>query len=365
MPEKLLAYFLKCQTGKVVNFGHHLVLQDDLCPAVYRPLVVFIDDLDRCSPEKVADVVEGINLFLAGDFPNCMFVLGMDAEMVAAALESAHAEVISHLPVDAATPVGWRFMDKFVQLPFVIPPVNKDDLDRYTTTLLSIRKDVTPDSQIDDVVKNLDGNVKTNNDVIEAIKNVPISLTDLQLTQIKEIFTAHVVQRTLDAGIASFKDENEDIRKQIIAAAAAFSHNPRELKRFINAFRFQYFLWWAQRARGIGQDLSLDQLQRWVVLSMKWPEVVRWIRRSGGREKRTSATDQNLVQPSRLKQLETMGKDATDISVWYKKAQEIAHLDKDKIPWLNDDDLRQFFYDETNLCNEGQRLSDGVEKGLW
>ncbi|MGF7001430.1 hypothetical protein P3T25_009823 [Paraburkholderia sp. GAS32] len=87
-------------------------------------LVIFIDDLDRCSPSKVANVLEAVNLFLAGDFPDCCFVLGMDAEMVAAALQFAHRDMTANLPSDARIPIGWRFMDKFVQLPFVIPQVD-------------------------------------------------------------------------------------------------------------------------------------------------------------------------------------------------------------------------------------------------
>ena len=50
--------------------------------------VIFIDDLDRCFPAKVGQVVEAINLFLAGDLPKCMFVIGMDTELVAAALQA-------------------------------------------------------------------------------------------------------------------------------------------------------------------------------------------------------------------------------------------------------------------------------------
>ncbi len=55
-------------------------------PRKYLPIVVFIDDLDRFSPQKVAEVTGGINLFLASEFPDCMFVFGMDAEIVAAPL---------------------------------------------------------------------------------------------------------------------------------------------------------------------------------------------------------------------------------------------------------------------------------------
>ena len=102
-------------------------------PNEHRPIVIFIDDLDRCSPAKVAQVVEGINLFLAGDFPQCIFLLGMDTEMVAAALQAAHKDMIACLPSDAGIPVGWRFMDKFVQLPFLIPPT--EDVTRYTNSL--------------------------------------------------------------------------------------------------------------------------------------------------------------------------------------------------------------------------------------
>ncbi|MFC7643536.1 P-loop NTPase fold protein [Streptosporangium lutulentum] len=37
----------------------------DLVATEERPLVVFVDDLDRCSPGTVAQVIEAINLFLA------------------------------------------------------------------------------------------------------------------------------------------------------------------------------------------------------------------------------------------------------------------------------------------------------------
>src|SRR5262249_16789358 len=76
------------------------------------------------------------NLFLAGEFPDCIFVFGMDAEMVAAALEQAHGDVIAKLPSYAGhIPIGWRFMDKFVQLPFVIPPPEMRDIDNYMQSL--------------------------------------------------------------------------------------------------------------------------------------------------------------------------------------------------------------------------------------
>ena len=58
-----------------------------------RPLVVFVDDLDRCSYTTVAQVIEALNLFLAGQFPNCIFVIGMEPDLVAAQVGVAYREL--------------------------------------------------------------------------------------------------------------------------------------------------------------------------------------------------------------------------------------------------------------------------------
>jgi hypothetical protein len=138
------------------------------------------------------------------------------------------------------------------------------------------------------------------------------------------------------------------------------------LKRFVNAFRFQYFLWWARRSRNFDEELTLEQLQRWVVLSMKWPEVVRWLRRSGGRERRIALDEKAATAvPSRLKLLEEMGSKTADLKTWCQQAIDSLRLASETTAWLNDDDLRQFFCDECTKYPAGKRLSDGAGKGLW
>ncbi|MGV9777591.1 KAP family P-loop NTPase fold protein [Streptosporangium sp. NPDC003464] len=124
----------------VINPGYrsrtgflHLVQTDmrqvlDLIATEERPLVVFVDDLDRCSPGTVAQVIEAINLFLAGEFPNCVFVLAMEPEVVAAHVEAAYPELVETMPDDGRSGLGWRFLEKIVQLPLSVPLL--DDADR-------------------------------------------------------------------------------------------------------------------------------------------------------------------------------------------------------------------------------------------
>ncbi len=125
LAEVSLGKFVKVPDySEKLGFIHYVVKDLELVfetiPKDYQKLVIFKDDLDRCSPTKVAQVIEGVNLFLAREFPGCIFIIGMDAEMVAAALEVAHKDVISNLPTYSMDiPIGWRFMDKFVQLVFL------------------------------------------------------------------------------------------------------------------------------------------------------------------------------------------------------------------------------------------------------
>jgi hypothetical protein len=335
-------------------------------PQEYRPLVIFVDDLDRCSPAKVAQVVEAVNLFLAGEFPNCMFVMGMDTEMVAAALQAAHKDMIACLPVDAGIPVGWRFMDKFVQLPFLIPPAEEPDLRRYTTMLFSADKEKAADPQVNQIARRAAERIHTRTAVVKETEQLQKAhnLNEAQTTQLHNQLEAEVVRRKLDEGIEKFTDENPELRRVVAAATAYFPGNPRELKRFINAFRFQYFLWWARRA----QDLpgpTLEQLLRWTVFSMRWPEVLRWLRRSSGNEWR--AQKMGAAAPTvsnRLKLIENISSQATDLAMWHKHAKESLRLTPDTTPWLNDDDLLEFFHNEGKRP-EGERLSSGEGKGLW
>ena len=67
-------------------------------PEEYKPLVVFIDDLDRCSPNSIANLFEGVNQFISSNFKDCIFVIGMDNQVVASALDVLYKDIIEKLP---------------------------------------------------------------------------------------------------------------------------------------------------------------------------------------------------------------------------------------------------------------------------
>ncbi|KAF0106945.1 MAG: hypothetical protein FD146_2055 [Anaerolineaceae bacterium] len=104
-----------------------------------KRLVVFVDDLDRCLPEKAIEVLEAIKLFV--DVPGCIFVLGLDQQVIARGIEIKYKEFRNkddsgknnlRGPIDGA-----RYLEKIIQLPFQIPPIDRTDMSDFVRGLVS------------------------------------------------------------------------------------------------------------------------------------------------------------------------------------------------------------------------------------
>ena len=75
-------------------------------------LVVFIDDLDRCSPDKVPEVLEALKLFTTTH--GCVYVLGLDHDVVRKAVAAKY---------NFSQDEGAEYLEKIVQIPFHLPPL--------------------------------------------------------------------------------------------------------------------------------------------------------------------------------------------------------------------------------------------------
>jgi formylglycine-generating enzyme required for sulfatase activity len=99
-------------------------------------LVVFVDDLDRCLPEKAIEVLEAIKLFV--DASGCVFVLGLDQDVIARGIEMKYKELGEKKDGEGKgrfTIEGIRYLEKIIQLPFQIPPVEQTDLGEFVDGL--------------------------------------------------------------------------------------------------------------------------------------------------------------------------------------------------------------------------------------
>ena len=92
-------------------------------------IVLYIDDLDRCPPNKVVDVLQAVHLLLA--FPLFVVVVGVDARWITKSLEARYRELLRLDTKDsdanispllgAATPND--YLEKIFQIPFWLRPM--------------------------------------------------------------------------------------------------------------------------------------------------------------------------------------------------------------------------------------------------
>jgi hypothetical protein len=90
-----------------------------------KRLVVFIDDLDRCTPSAAVTVLDSIKLFLGE--ASCVFVIAMDHQMIVEA-------VASHLGSDETR--ARQYLEKLIHFPYHLPAV------RFESLYSSLRNDV-------------------------------------------------------------------------------------------------------------------------------------------------------------------------------------------------------------------------------
>ena len=92
-----------------------------------KRVIIFVDDLDRLSPEKAVEVLEILNMFL--DCEHCVFLLAVDYSVVVNGVAMKYKNTI-------AANKGRDFFEKMIQVVYTLPE-RMNHVDRYIAELLS------------------------------------------------------------------------------------------------------------------------------------------------------------------------------------------------------------------------------------
>lgn len=93
-----------------------------------KRLVVIIDDLDRCNPHQVIETLEAIRLFLA--VPKTAFIIAADELMVQSAARQRFPGLDLH-----RDSLGRDYLEKMVQIPLRVAPLSPRDIETYLNML--------------------------------------------------------------------------------------------------------------------------------------------------------------------------------------------------------------------------------------
>lgn len=137
-------------------------------------LVIFVDDLDRCAPDRALEILESLKGFL--DIEGIIYVIGINGRIIDALVKSKYGETLG-----AETT---SYMKKLVQVPFQIPSWSPEDLRTF-----------------------------------------------INESRITSLFTQLDNFSPFDSG----KRRQQEDETQLIRKSVELNPNPREVKRFVNS----------------------------------------------------------------------------------------------------------------------------------
>ena len=106
-------------TSELRNLRGLLQKEADAIAAAKTRIVVFIDDLDRCEPDQIIDVLESTKLFL--DLRNVVIVLAIDKEVIDRGIQVKYGKFGFAEGRDYA--IGAEYLEKMIQLPLQLYPL--------------------------------------------------------------------------------------------------------------------------------------------------------------------------------------------------------------------------------------------------
>jgi hypothetical protein len=309
-------------------------------------LVVFIDDLDRCTPDTVIGTLEAIRLFLFA--PQTVFLIGADEDLV------RHAVQQRFPGFQGDREVGRDYLEKLVQFPVRIPPLSRAELETYINLLFAERA----------------------------------GLDSSQLQRLRRIAVNRSADRLYDVALniemvqEAIGEVPPELRESIALAGylapvltTGLSGNPRQTKRFLNTLMMR-----KRMAESREVSLEIRVLAKLMLLEYFKPETFQALARLQAEqlgkpielallEQRVSMLDQdtpseNLADPAEKRARHGLERDENS-QTKVNAAEELGgaeplnetgsdtaqyKLDKELESWLTDSWLREWLSSDPPLA---------------
>ena len=177
-------------------------------------IVVMVDDLDRCRPERIIEILEVIKLFLAVD--RTTFIIAADENVIKYSIREKYPPM-NGFDVE----LDKEYIEKIIQLPIYIPELSAKDIQNYL--LLLVAQSYLEQESFSCLIAKIfeekiiiSGDVITLEEINKLINELKLSWRNGDKSDFNEM--------------AKIIDEIREI------VASTLKGNPRQAKRFLNTF---------------------------------------------------------------------------------------------------------------------------------
>ncbi len=291
-----------------------------------RILVVLIDDLDRCTPERIIENLEAIKLFLT--VKGTAFVIGADPRIVQHAVARRYSQGSVNSNAINGSEIERDYLEKVIQIPYSLPKLSPAEVEVYMSFLFC----------------QISLNAEQEATILEAFK-------EHRTSKLHEKFEiADFVARHINPMPEGLHESLLLCRNASKLVTEVLNGNPRQVKRFLNVFMVRQKLAKVARMTSIRNDVmaklmileyanptTFMELYRLQASQDGYPEELRALEDAMKTEK--------IVSKERLGSLAAMYS-SPDLRKW-------TSLE----PKLSDVDLRDYFWIARDKINASLQYS--------
>jgi hypothetical protein len=231
-----------------------------LVARIKPPLVVFIDDLDRCDSDYVVELLEGIQTLFRG--APVTYVVAAERKWICSSFEKKYGDFAGSIG-EPCRPLGYLFLDKLFQISAGMPRLTPEIQAVYLDALLSegAAETTVPDATLMAEAKERLRGISDETQIQQAIAETE----GKSVAEQRAVRAAAAIQIT---GAEAATATEHRLKK----LAHLLEPNPRSMKRLVNAVGMA-------QARGIleGRAASPETRARWAMLSLRWPVFAEFI----------------------------------------------------------------------------------------
>lgn len=233
-----------------------------------RPVLMVIDDIDRCEPEYVVELMRGLITIFQSNHVSYL-ILG-DRGWIEQSFENVNDDM-SKAHTDETVSFGARFAEKVIQMSYLLPEIPEEQRKLYLRSVLGLNEDQTQEiEQVQRTIRQKFANAKTPEEKDQVKKEIQAiePKTDIEAKTTRDELN---IQSAL--ANASAADQLDKIRHGLEEVWFLLPENPRRVKRLVNMIAVYQAS--AESTLGLDPKNAKDwfEMVLWLILFSEFPNV--------------------------------------------------------------------------------------------
>lgn len=287
-------------------------------------LVVLIDDLDRCSPERIIENLEAIKLFL--NVERTAFVIGADPRIVRHAIAWKYKDNKDNKDgiEEEAPTIVTDYLEKLIQLPYRLPRLSPAEIETYMALLFC--QSHLPAEGFTKAVSACDSQRIANRFSVFGYSAVNAAINDKGQCSLPDALEKALA---FSAGAAPLITEG-------------LKGNPRQVKRFLNAFVLRKKLAQVAQLTNIRDDVLVKLMILEYSQEKRFRQLYDWQAAQSGVPQQLSDFEKTLSEPDRTGEKSQQSDEwaTPQLQRWIRMEPSLGGVDLRDYFWIARDRLQ-------------------------